>query len=178
MVLYRKHYFLKISFFWCSFVWVTKNKNSWHSVLKIDLNKMAVYIHNKWNFQFWIYYNSRLRSNLSIVACFSIVDCFFYCAILIQKGGQKKIKICDKIWQVSGNNKVYNSRTKLYFWNCMLHKINYYVKRHIHIKNPTSTEYFSFNHDSNIFYAFGLNSGESALIDHLLATIRSAMLSV
>ena len=44
----------------------------------------------------------------------------------------------------------------------MLHKINYYVKRHIHIKNPTSTEYFSFNHDSNIFYAFGLNSGESA----------------
>ena len=45
----------------------------------------------------------------------------------------------------------------------MLHKINYYVKRHIHIKNPTSTEYFSFNQDSNIFYAFGLNSGESAI---------------
>ena len=66
---------------------------------------------------------------------FSIADCFFLLCNTGSKMRLKKIKICDQIWQVSGNNNVYNSRTKLYFWNCKLHKINYYVKRHIHIKN-------------------------------------------
>ena len=79
-------------FFIVLFVCFMKSKNLGTLVLSIIKKWLSIY-KNKSNFQYIHYKYSRLRSNLSIVACFSNVDCFFYWTILIKK--------CPPLWTVA-----------------------------------------------------------------------------